>query len=405
MAADPNLPSVANPSITFQQQHLDAFGRLRVSNPFTEFDSQFHFDKLPILWDEAAAGGAGAATFNSNEHAVDLTLGTASGEIITRQTRQYFRYQPGKSLFLMFTGVIGAAKTNVRSRIGYFDDDNGLFFEETSSGIGVVKRSSVTGSIVDTRVDQANWNIDPMDGSDPSGVTIDTSNSLIFAVDMEWLGVGRVRFALVIGGRLYYVHEILNSNIITTTYMQTASLPVRYEIENTGTAASGTTLKQICCTVVSEGGFNPLGIIRAVNNTENGAAATAGTLQALVSVRIASANVGATIEAIGYSFISQTVNDDYLIKIFYNPTLTGAVWASVGTDSIAEVDTTAGTGISGGYEIWNAYANDQVAQDIQIQSSIRLGFALDGTPDILTLAVVPRQNSTAMGALNFRELY
>ena len=246
--------------------NLDAFGRLRTSNPTALFESQLQYNEAPLFWETALTGG-GTATHLPNESAVRLRVTTASGDKVVRQTKQYFRYQSGKSQLVELTGVMGALKTNVRQRIGYFDTNNGLFFEQDGTNLKVVRRTYTSGTPVDNAVNQSSWNIDTLGGNGPSGYTLDTSKAHILVIDLQWLGVGRVRFGFVIDGMLIYCHEILNANNLSTVYMTTANLPVRYEIENTDTTASETDLIQICSSVQSEGGYEDnLGILHSASN-------------------------------------------------------------------------------------------------------------------------------------------
>lgn len=235
---------------------IDAFSRLRVSSIATVYDSMLQYD-LDLIQNLIQTVGTGSVTHLPLEAAAQLsTGGTASGAKAIYQSRKYVRYQAGKSQMALLTGVIGEKKTNVRKRIGLFDDDNGIFFEQDGAGQNaVVIRSKTTGSVVDNKVVQANWNIDPFDGTGPSGLTLDDTKSQIFVIDFQWLGVGRVRMGLDINGLLHYVHEFNHANWTSVVYMATPHLPIRIEIENVGTAASATTLKKICSAVVAEGGL------------------------------------------------------------------------------------------------------------------------------------------------------
>src|SRR5579863_8450224 len=158
------------------------------------------------------------------------------------------------------TGFLGAIKTNVAQRIGYFDANDGVFFYQDGTNLGVAVRTSTSGSPVTTLIPQSTWNIDKLDGTGSSGITITTANTQIFVIDLQWLGTGRVRFGFDIGGVIVYCHAINNANAgETSPYMNTGSLPCRYEITNTGTAASTTTMKAICTSVISEGGAEIVG--------------------------------------------------------------------------------------------------------------------------------------------------
>jgi len=246
--------------IDFQDTNsLGAFGRLRMSAPFGIFDNKNVLSKNETLWSELT-NGTSSITHLINESSVQLEAGTEADAYAIRQSLKYCAYVPGKSQVIFMTGVLGAPKVNNVTRIGYFDDDDGLFFEQSESGLGVVLRTSTSGSPVDTRIDQANWSVDPMDGTGPSGVTLDPTKTQIFVIDFQWLGVGRIRFSLDIDGILYKVHEINNANLQTEVYMKTPTLPVRYETRNTGITASPTILKEICCSVASEGGYSLPGL-------------------------------------------------------------------------------------------------------------------------------------------------
>ena len=153
----------------------------------------------------------------------------------------------------MLTGLLGTGQENQEKNVGYFDSENGIFFQLTDAGIGIVKRSFISGSAVDTRVEQANWNIDPFNGTGVSGITLDISKVQIFVIDLEWLGVGSVRVGFVIDGILRYVHQFNHANALESVYMTTANLPLRYEIVNTGVSVASS-MKQICAMVASEGG-------------------------------------------------------------------------------------------------------------------------------------------------------
>lgn len=237
----------------FDSASNDAFGRLRASLPVSQFGYNNQYGSTGLIVEQWVSG-TGTSTHDPNNSTIIMsTGGILSGAKCTRQTRQYFRYMPGKSLLVLQSGNFGAPKTNVRVRRGYFDDQNGVFFELTQDGIGAVLRSYSTGSVVDTRINQSDWNIDKFDGNGRSGVTLDITKTQICVIDLEWLGVGRVRFGFNIDGRTYYCHEIKNANTKSTAYMTSANLPLRGEIENTGVAASATTTQIICATVMIEG--------------------------------------------------------------------------------------------------------------------------------------------------------
>jgi len=156
----------------------DAFGRLRTSSPFTLFDSSHRFDDNDLWSTETSTGGT--AVFNADQGLIDVSVTAASGSSVTRETIKVFAYQPGKSLLIMNTFVMSPAKTGLTQRVGYYGDNNGFYLEQADSAVAFVERSFVTGSLVNTPVLQANWNGDKLDGTGPSGYTLDLSKAQIY---------------------------------------------------------------------------------------------------------------------------------------------------------------------------------------------------------------------------------
>jgi hypothetical protein len=384
---------------------LDAFGRIRMSEPFTIFDSQNRYVKDP-QFDEALTG-SGTATLVANEGVVDMDITTASGDKVIRQSKRRFPYQPGKSLFVMATFVLGAAQTNLRQRVGYFDTDNGVFLQQDDAELSFVLRSYVTGSVSDTRkVAKSSWNVDKFDGLGPSKLTLDITKAQIVFFDFEWLGVGSVRCGFVINGKLHLAHVFHNSNIISTTYMTTAILPIRYEIEAKAGIASAAKLKQICSTVISEGGYEQ-------KSYQHWARMTTGTqvgtsFEPLVSIRLNASRLGAIVLPAQYAVLPLDSNN-YEVALIRNATLTGASYTT-GTFSNVDFDVAA-TALSGGTIVDVVYlastnqAKSNIEQPITYNFDLQLGVTIGGTSDTFTLAArVLSGSDDIIGALAFWDL-
>lgn len=234
---------------------LDAFGRLRVSQPETLFDSQQRFGLDRSFVSNTASGGT--ISFVSNQSSANLTVTNTLNSYAARESRYTFKYQPGKSQLAMMTLVMAPQSSgNLRQQVGYFGTDNG-YFVQLSDALYLCERSNVTGTIVHSNVAQSAWNGDKLNGSGPSGVTLDMTKSHIFFLDMEWLGVGSVRCGFVINGQFIVAHTFQHANIVPRSYITTACLPIRYEIQALSTSAPATSnLTQICSTVASEAGFS-----------------------------------------------------------------------------------------------------------------------------------------------------
>ena len=343
-------------SVTLPATSSDAFGRLRISSPLTLFDSSHRFADNG-LWSTATATG-GTSVFNANQGLIDLTVTAASGSSVTRETIKVFAYQPGKSLLVLNTFVMGAAKTGLTQRVGYYGTENGYYLEQVNNTVQFVERSSVTGSVVNTPVLQANWNGDKLDGTGPSGITLDLTKAQILWMDIEWLGVGSVRAGFVINGQFILCHTFNHANIIASTYITTASLPLRYEIFNTAGTTGTSTLKQICSTVISEGGYELRGLQQAVGTTITAPRtfAVAGTYYPIVGLRLKSTRLDAIAIVTAVSILGIGNGKNYQWRVVATATTTGGSWISAGADSAVEYNLT-GTSVTAGRVLASGFVN------------------------------------------------
>lgn len=406
----PPLGSSINNALTVQYggAQLDAFGRLRASEPYTIFDSKNRFVK-DAQFSESTAGGA-TITYTASQAAVNLNVTTASGDSAVRQSFRVMPYQPGKGLLILATFVMATATENLRQRVGYFNADNGIFFQLNNTTKSFVIRSSVSGSPSDSNsAAQSSWNGDKLDGTGPSGLTLDLTKSQIFWTDIEWLGVGNVRCGFIINGQYIICHTFQNANINNTVYMTTAVLPVRYEITTTGVIGGAATLKQICSSVVSEGGYEQISQPQVARRD----AALTGlgtTFVPLISIRLAATGYGAVI-------IPRTLNvfpasaDDFEFVLVKNPTLTGTpAWNAVPSDATVEFDVAA-TGYTGGDIVEQGYvaASNQgsspISEILAYNWDLQLGVSLAPASDIYTLGIRTLSGTgDAIGAITYWNL-
>lgn len=390
----------------FSATSLDAFGRLRIAQPYTLFDSQNRYEKDIQFSEELVTGGT--ATWVSNESTVDLAVTTSSGSKAVRQSLRVFPYQPGKSLQVMATFVMNAGKTNLRQRVGYFNTANGVFFQLNGTTKSFVLRTNTSGTPSDVRtVDQSSWNGDKLDGTGASGLTLDITKAQILWMDFEWLGVGSVRCGFVINGQFIVCHTFNNANDQNKVYMQTAILPVRYEIENTSATASSSTMKQICSTVISEGGYDQKSSLIWARRTSVLTGVTT-TFVPIVSIRLKSTNLGAVVIPSIFNAIPIGSTLDYEVALVKNPTLTGASFASLSTN--VESDTAA-TAMTGGDIVQLTYASGSnqgsavASGDLEYNFALQLGSSISGTSDIYTLAARTISGTDdIIGALSFYDL-
>lgn len=401
LESDPNNPA----TVSFSGEKFDAFGRFRISEPQSIFDVSFTNDSHPLLFSEAS-NLSGTVTYDSNKKSVVLTALTLLGSYAYFQSRRYFKYHPGKSQLVLLTGSFNGGASGVRKRFGFFDTDNGYFFQLTNSTLSVVLRSSVSGVTVDTQINQSSWNLDKLDGTGSSGLTLDITKQQIMVIDFQWLGSGRVRYGFFIGGKLIYCHQILNSNIQSTPYSQTADLPIRVECTNTILGATSSCWLT-CATVQSEGGYGPYGILRTTYSTAAKSFSSVNSTIPLISLRKQSAYAKVPVQLVDANVFVNSA-DDFRISVMVNATLTGASWSNI--PGLCQRDLSA-SAISGGTEVYSFFVRGakgaasvglvDIFKDVE---NLELGSNLLGNSDIISIVATNlTATATAHVSVNYKE--
>ena len=373
---------------------IDAFGRLRVSNPQTVFDSKLIYDSQPLYWAEAQTGGAAAGVWSGADARVRLTATT--GQTSVRQTRAFFNYQSGKSHLIFQSFCMGPAVSGAIMRVGYFDSSNGVFLERNGSSLSIVRRSS--SSVPTATVTQTQWNIDPLNGNGPSRITLDMTKTQILVMDLEWLGVGSVRVGFVIDGNITYVHQFENANVNSAVYMSTPNLPQRFEIDATAAAGSAY-LDCICGTVISEGGAELTGGPFGFSSPRTGNIADAAS-KTLLSIRHNASYP--RVEIIPTNVIPLTAgNGVSQWALLYNPTLAGATWTT--TRGYCDLDV-AGAASGGTVIAAGVFSNNAPSISLNLtNATLTLGADVAGVSDVMSLVVtnVSGGNEQYIGAINW----
>jgi hypothetical protein len=337
---------------------IDAFGRLRISEPYTLGDYKHLYGLDPNFLDITANGGN--ITFQTDQACARLATTTTANSSAIHQTKFYHQYMPGKSQLIYTTFNLYAATPGVTKRSGYYDNDNGVIFQQDGDGtLKFIIRTNTSGSPVDAEiVSQANWNVDKCNGTGPSGFNLDITKTQILFIELQWLGVGRVRVGFVHAGNFVVAHEFYHDNVLSVVYMSNPNLPVRCEIVSSGSNPAAY-FDQICSTVLSEGGYVESGQNwSALNTTLRSLASgvslplfairlkdTFNTYENRMIVRLDNYNIFSTKEPLTYQ----------VIKLPNAAALTtGTAWVTVDTDSGVEYNIGA-TAYSGGDVIASGY--------------------------------------------------
>ncbi len=391
---------------------IDGFGRLRVSNPTTITASKLLVDNNPLYWSDQQFSGSGtSSTYNTNQASVTLSVSNTTAGNRIRQQKVWANYEPGKSQLIFITfNMNGLGGTGITKNVGYFNSQNGIFLSSSSSVLSFKIRTYTSGSAVDTTVNQSSWNVDALNGSGPSGITLDMTKTQILIIDFEWLGVGRIRCGFVIDGIIYYAHYFNNANSNTLVYMSNPNLPVGYQIINSGSGAAAT-LTCICNTIISEGGSSLVTYTRSIDRGTTALTVTDATETVLAVMRLKSTALMASVNIISGIVIS-TSTSAFLVRLSLNPTLSGSPTYVSLANSAIEYDTTTTTITvsSSGTDIYSDYSNQGTGTGTPglnlSNCRIYLGSNVDGTRDILVLSVIRISGTTETyyAALNFIEV-
>jgi hypothetical protein len=415
------------------QSTLDAFNRLRVSYPTTILDIRFpgqitgsaSFIKNNLQISSVSSGSY-IGTYGDSQ----LLVNASGAGYYISQSRNYCVYQPGKSLLFMASGILDPSNNNYTTRIGYFDNiipltnplvvKNGLYFEISGGVCSVNLKNNTT-----TQINQIDWNIDKLNGTGLSGLTLDFRKTQLFVIDMEWLGVGRIRYGFYVYGKIQYCHQITNINILTRPYTNSINLPICYSIHSTSLVGSSNNFKQICSTVISEGGYAPLGRPFSISTGSPTSVQIAfNAEEPILFLRGNTTNPNYNHQNIiptGLSMICSSTNDLVLYKLEYfvagTYIGTSPTWNNVNSDySVAQY---AGN-LASGYNNANAITLDQgyfygrgtntfsALGDVFTSQVLQVTSNITNESDILVLTAtfVSTSGSTnVFGTISWQELY
>lgn len=375
----------------------DAFGRQRVSPVEPLWNMKHTFDINADLMVTKVDNVASTAAYDSATASVIMTTRAAANGRVVRQSRQYIPYQPGRSHLIFATFLFGSAVANVTRQVGLFDDNNGVFFQQNgTTNIRFVVRNGAS----DTATAQSSWNLDKLDGTGSSGITLDLTKAQLLVIDLAWLGVGQVRFGFNISGRTIWCHAAWTANLATSVYMASPSLPVRWEINNNA-ATSSNTMSEICGSVFSEGGGDPATGFPISSSTSSvfpaGMAITpaANSRALLQAVRLKTAYTRAQLVPHAYEAVTSSAGT-CAIELWLAPesafaTVPAAgVWVSISTATESVAGNAAGWGAfttTSARLLSSVLISNQTRSVAAVtQQDLKVGADVDGVRDYLVLA-------------------
>lgn len=405
-----NSPSI----VKFQDFRYDAFGRGRVSQPNTIFESSFNAGLDTVRYFDVALVGGGTQTMPSTEPSMKLTVTAASGDKTTASTRRRVQYFKSNSQQVFVTGRFNALKAGLVQRLGYFSSDDGLFFEMDGLTPEVVRRSSVGGSIVDTAVPQSSWNVDTMDGSNdsnnPCNCTFDPTRQQVLIIEFGWLGSLGVRYSIQNGFRRVLVHQMDFANILDVPFMYSGFNKITAEIENIGATDGTSSMFFTCSSVQSEGETAHPGTLRVVD-TGVTTISISGVDKVAAGIRINSSFLKrSSVRPVSFNVVPVSGNNQVYFKIVYNPILTGATWVQH-SEGIVDVLTnnpaySGGSIVDSGFLDSNNRSQSTLSFDTEVLGDVYIGSDISNSPDSLILVLRTLSGTgSVLYTSKFREFY
>jgi len=371
-------------AIGFDPRNLDALSRLKTSNTVELASFNHRLGKEADYWDESIGSG-GTSTHNSNTCSVDMATTTAIGSAVSRQTFRHFEYRRGSTQTIYISCVFGAPVANNFRRIGYFDDFNGAFFQVSGSGFALGYRSSVTGSAVDTIIPQSAFNQDKLNGTGPSGITLDLTKPNLYVIEYSWAGVTTVKYNVIIDGKIIPIHRIDSANSSLLPNTQTAQLPIRLVNSNVGATSVGSTLSVSYCGVFSSGASSFNRRIKLISSADSEVSVSV-TDTLIYGIRLRSDRRNISVQAIEYDFMATAGSTFIYYQLLLRPSLTGEI-VTIENDLIERITEVAS--YSGGIVIAQGYINassfGRVDLSIPIKNDTYLGYSISNVPDSLIM--------------------
>lgn len=401
----------------------DLFGRLKVSNPFTLFDSTHRYSQDGDF-DDVILGVGSTVGIITSQSTATLGIGTTAGCSFIRESKRVFSYQPGKALQVLQTFVMAPTKANLTQRVGYGGSENGVFLEQETNSAGIttvywMMRTAISGITTEIKIAQSDWSKDKFTGvggtTNPSGHDLDLTKAQLMFTEYEWLGVGAVRCGFAHeDGNFHIAHQFEHANVLDGVYMTTASLPIRYEILNTGITTSPSTMKQICVSIQSNGGYEKI-VARDVARRQNviSGITTSNNFTPIVSIRLAPGREDAVILPKAFSFLASSGGAGSVVEIalIKNGTISASNWVSTTSPNVQQNTDAVGI-VTGGIIVLNDYvsAANKVTNPINVEAlynwDLQLGRTQAKVSDVYTLAarVVDGSSSDFIGSIQFFDL-
>lgn len=399
------ITSISNGAVFSAPINLDnnlaleksAFGELEVAQLEPHVELRFNYGLNTRLYEDVSAN---SGTFTIGSGLASVQSGTNSSGLGAMHSLETLAYIPGLGGKVRFTAMFTTGVADSIQHAGIADADDGYGFGYDGVDFGVFRLKGGTYNWIP----QTSWSEDKMDGTGPSGMTLDQTKLNVYQVQYQWLGAGQINFFLEDDdtGEFVRVHSIKYTNRNTTPSINNPTLPLSLHSENTGNTTN-LTIKSSSMAAFTEGQFDNPGLITDVD-VEGISYLTASGEVPILSIRSRTTYQSVTNRVVSQGVdigVSADGTKPAIFRMYVNGALTGASFSDVNTNnSVLESDTSA-TAITGGTKILTIPVGKEDAKIIDL--TVRKQDIHPG--DLVTITVECDSNSTVGADITFRELF
>ncbi len=297
---------------------------------------------------------------------------------------------------------------------------------------GTSRSGVVLTKTIDLKTPQANWSVDPCDGTGRTGFILDINRMQMAYIDYSWYGAGKVRYGFKgPDGKVIYVHEYIHNNRETEAYMRSGNLPARYEILNGNSPTYAPSLYHWGASVIMDGQFEDDKAYLFTVASGSGGSDTIAVPQALVgtavpilSLRLAPSVDSSLVGSVGDRdvinrmqialqqvgiVVQNTNNRPVSVRLVLNGALAQQFYfANYGAPSLTQIIKHTGQAtdsIVGGVTIYEFRATSSTAGNVTVQDLSQLidlgnsilggDYVFPNGPDVLSVCVVPTDTAAA----------
>lgn len=398
------------PTPEIDNQPLTAFGDLRVAELSPIFQGTFEYtvENTEILDNVVAAGGT--VTQSSGMGVVSTSTTTASTALM--QSHTLARYRAGLGGVARFTALFTSPVADTEQYAGLADTvgssaafKNGYMIGYDGSTFGFHRFQND----VKISVAQSEWD-DPLDGTGPSGMTLDQTKINVFFIQYQYLGAGAIKLFAEDDstGGMILVHTIDFTNANTSPSVFNPNFHITFFVDNKATT-SDIIIKSSSYAYFTEGKTQQIEIHQPQFTSELLTKAAVTTEVAIFTIRnkanyVSKENfIDIFIERIVASIEANAANNLGQIRLIKNATLGGTPsFVNINeSNSVVDIDV-AGTTVTGGKTVLTepmAGKNDKVTENLTPYTIILQA------GDTLTVAGTSANSATVNAALLWKELF